>query len=198
MTPSLPAKWTLAATTLLLAAAPLSAHKLREKGASVTVANSAMTVTPARDWNRLSGSPGKFAESWTLNGEQLDDLTFYGGIKPGQPLVKERSKKRDPLPKFKKSTLLIEVPELLEGTYRTYKTLGTFQLLSAEPAPFLRKDGVRFTYEYTDDDGLTRKGEARAAIVDGQLYMATFDAPRLHYFDRSIEDARAIMDSAKL
>ena len=34
------------------------AHKLREKGLKVAVAESSLTVTPTRDWNRLDGKVG--------------------------------------------------------------------------------------------------------------------------------------------
>jgi hypothetical protein len=40
--------------------------------------------------------------------------------------------------------------------------------------------------------------EARAAIVGGKLYLITFAAPEIHYFDANIAEARAIMDSAKI
>lgn len=177
---------------------PAHAHKLREKGTRTTVASSTMSVAPPRDWNRLGINPGKRAETWTLNGPQLDDLTFYAGVEPGEPLVKERNKKRDPLPKFTSSTLVVEVPELLEGTYRTYKDIGAFQVTSTKSAEFLGHSGALFTYEYTDQDQLTRKGEANAAIIDGKLYMATFDAPRLFYFDKLIADVRALIITAKI
>lgn len=177
---------------------PASAHKLREQGETVKVARSDMVVTPNRDWNRLSRRPGKRAEVWTLDGPQLNDVTFFGGIERGDPLVKERSKKRDPLPKFSDTTLLIEIPELLEGTYRTYKRIGDFSLLSIEPTNFLGQDGVYFTFEFIDRDQLPRKGEARAAIVDDELYMITFEAPRLHYFEKVIGEFRQLTDSAAI
>lgn len=173
-------------------------HSLKKQGEAVHVADSEMTVTPSRDWNRLSGKIGKETESWTLDGSQLNDVTFYGGIEPGKPLVKERSKKHDPLPKFAETTLLVEVPELLEGTYRTYKELAAFELGESTPTKFLGRDGVRFAYEFTDRDGLTRKGEAHAVIIGKRLYMATFDAPRLHYYDRAIAEFRALTASAQL
>lgn len=118
-----------------LLTAPLSAtaYALKQAGEAVQVADSGMTVTPSRDWNRLSGKIGKQTESWTLDGSQLNDATFYGGIEPGRPLVKERSSKHEPLPKFSESTLLVEVPELLEGTYRTYKELAAFNLAPPHP-----------------------------------------------------------------
>jgi len=81
------------------------ANKLRLKGEPVTVAASTLTIVPARDWNSLSRKIGKNAETWTLDGDQLNDVTFYGGIAAGSPLVKELSKKRAPLPKFTKTHL---------------------------------------------------------------------------------------------
>ena len=50
----------------------------------------------------------------------------------------------------------------------------------------------------SDHDELPRRGEARAVIVGKELYMVTFDAPRLHYFDRTVADFRALADAAKL
>jgi len=175
-----------------------SANGLREKGQSVSVAKSSMSVTPSRDWNQLSSKPGKKAETWTLDGEQLNDVTWYGGIAPGEALIRETSKKRKPLPKFTRATLLVELPELLEATYRSEKGIATFTVTGSKPDHFLDQNGVRFTYEYIDNDDLPRKGEARAVIVKGNLFMVTFDAPRLFYFDRSLEDFHALSDSAKL
>ncbi|WP_084580246.1 hypothetical protein [Sphingomonas azotifigens] len=177
---------------------PANAHKLAEKGTPVTIADSTLSVTPTRDWNRLSGRIGAHAERWTLDGEQLNDVTFYAGVAPGEPLLRERSKKKDPLPKFRQDMLLAEVPELLERTYRTGRDARDFQLSGAAPGKFLGRDGVTFAYQVTDSEGLIRKGEARAAAVNGKLYLVTFDAPRLHYFDQVVDDARALMGSATL
>ena len=188
----------VATLSIALIATPAAAHKLRLKGEPVTVADSGVTVTPSRDWNRLGTKAGKNTETWTLDGEQLNDVTFFGGIETDKPLVKERHKKKDPLPKFTATTLLIEIPELLEGTYRTYKDIGGFRLTSTEPTKFLGQEGVKFSYEYTDVDQLTRQGEAMAAIIGGKLYMITFDAPRLHYFGLVVDDFRALASTASL
>ncbi|WP_066479411.1 MULTISPECIES: hypothetical protein [unclassified Sphingomonas] len=187
-----------ASLLLLLTSNPADAHKLREKGVAVQVADSSLTVTPDRDWNRLDQKPGKNTETWTLDGEQLNDVTFFAGIETGKPLVKERSKKREPLPKFTATTLLVEVPELLEGTYRTYKRVGSFQVLDTQPTTFLGKEGISFSYQYVDADFLTRNGEAKAAIIGGRLFMMTFDAPRLHYFAKDVDKFRALAASARL
>ncbi|MFD1789010.1 hypothetical protein ACFSC3_15715 [Sphingomonas floccifaciens] len=192
------ARTLIAATLCLAIATPAWSNAYREKGKAVKVADSNLTVTPTRDWNRLDIKPGKNAETWTLDGEQLNDVTFYGGIAPGEPLVRERSKRREPLPKFTSTTLLVEVPELLGGTYRAFKGISKFTVTNSKPDRFLDQPGVRFTYDYTDEDDLPRKGEAIAALVRGQLYMVTFDAPRLHYHDRTIGDFRALVQTAAL
>ncbi|WP_066269024.1 hypothetical protein [Blastomonas sp. CCH3-A3] len=161
------------AATLIIALLPSTAmaHKLREQGVAVSIADSPLTVTPGRDWNRLDGNVGKHTETWTLDGGQLNDLTFFAGIEPGKPLVRERSKKREPLPKFGAGTLLVELPELFEATYRTAKQIADFRVTDVQPTRFLGQDGVMFTYEYVDQDQLTRKVSVRArgVIFGGDL-----------------------------
>lgn len=188
------------AAFVLLLAVPTTAgaNAYREKGKSAEVVDASVVVTPSRDWNRLDIRPGKRAETWTLDGELLNDVTFYVGVQPGEPLVKERSKKHDPLPKLTPNLLLAEVPELLERTYRTYKHIGTFTLTDTKEDNFLGRSGIHFTYDYLDQDQLPRKGEARAVLVNRALYMVTFDAPRLNYFDKAITDYRALADAAAL
>ena len=41
-------------------------------------------------------------------------------------------------------------------------------------------------------------GEARAVLNKGQLYMATFDAPRLNFYDTLLPEFHALSDSAQL
>ena len=188
----------LGALLFVALAGAAHANAFREGGKAAQIGKSGVTVMPARDWNRLDARPGKHAETWTLDGEQLNDVTFYGAVLPGAPLVKERDKKRAPLPKFTASTLLVEVPELLEGTYRAAKQIGSFSLTGSRPGQYLGRDGVHFTYDYTDHDELPRKGEARAVLIGGKLYMVTFDAPRRHFFDKSLADFRALAETAKL
>lgn len=188
-----------AALLLLISVAPsLSANDLRDSGKVAFVAKSTMSVKPLRPWNTLSLRPGKNAEIWTLDGEQLNSVIFFGGIAPGAPLFKERNKKREPLPKMRKDTLLLDLPELLEGTIRAYNNISIFSVTSSDPAKFLGRDAIRFNYTYTDNDELPRLGEAIATIVDGKLYMISFEAPRLHYFDRALEDYRTLVSTASI
>lgn len=193
---SIPLIAVLAVTTIFTN--PTLANGYRDASKPAIVAKSAMTVTPPRAWNALSVRPGKNAEIWTLDGEMLNNVTFFGNIGAGSPLYRERSKRREPLPKMRKDTLLVDLPELLEGTIRAYNGIAIFSVTDSNPAKFLGRDGIRFSYQYTDNDQLPRLGEATGTIIDGKLYMASFEAPRLHYFGAALEDYRALVSSAKM
>ena len=191
-------RWLLMAAALL--AAPAAAgNKLMPAGLPVMVAKSTLTVTPPTEWNKLGARPGRNSETWTLDGDDLNDLTFYGGIESDKTLFREVDKRNHPLPRMSSTMLITDVPTLLENSYRIALNTPLFSMDGMEPMMFAGHHGLRFTYTFTrPGDDLPRKGEARAAIVGGMLYMITFEAPRLHFFDQTVEAARKVADSAKL
>ncbi|WP_076071651.1 hypothetical protein [Sphingomonas montana] len=184
---------------LALSTPAFAGNSLVPGGAPVAVAKSTLTVTPATEWNRLGARPGRNAETWTLDGDTLNDLTFYGGIADGQPIVREVSKKARPLPRFSGTMLLNDLPALFEQTYRVALDTPLMEIGRVEPTRFAGRPGVRFGYRFTrPDENVERMGEGYAAIVDGKLYMATFEAPAIHYFASGIDAARAVATSAVL
>lgn len=184
----------------LAVAIPANAgNKLIPAKAPIAVAKSSLKVTPGTEWNKLSARPGRNSESWTIDGDGLNDLTFYGGIENDATLFREIDKRNRPLPHMSATMLITDVPALLENSYRIALNTPLFTIDSMEPATFAGRPGLRFTYSFTrPDEDLPRKGEARAAIIAGKLYMITFEAPRLHFFDQSVEAFRQIADSAQL
>ena len=165
--------------------------------APVAVAQSKLTVTAPAGWNRWSKRPVKQGELWSFDGPILNQLAFHGAIAPGQPLAKERNKKREPLPKFGAGMRATDIAEAYEQTARVTQGATDFVIDAIEPAVFAGNDGFRFAFHYTAGE-LTRRGEARGAIIGGRLYLITYAAPALHYFDAHLSKAQAIMDSAKL
>ena len=182
----------------VLAATPASAsYRLVPVGMEVQVARSSLSFTPDRDWNRLTNRVGRNAESWTLDGLTLNDVTFYGGIGDNETLFKEVNKTEKPLPRFSRTMLLPDVASLFEESYRIANNTSLFAIDSIEPGPFAGHPGFHFTYSFTiQSDEVRRKGEGYGAIVDGKLYMATFEAPVIHYFDRDVETFRKLVATA--
>jgi hypothetical protein len=132
----------------------------------------------------------------TLSNNQIE---FIGGVANGEPLAKERNKKDKPLPKFNAKMLPTDVAQAYEQTQRIVTQSPDFTIDSMEPVTFAGHPGVKFTFHFTrPEEELTRKGEARGAIIGGRLYMITYTATALHYFDAHLAQAQAIMDSAKV
>jgi hypothetical protein len=187
------------AVSLVFGSPAIAGNKLIASGQRVNVAKSAMSVQPSIEWNKMGARPGRNSETWTLDGDGLNDLTFYGGIESGRPLFREVDKKNTPLPKVSSTMLLTDLPALLENSYRVALQTSAVQIDTVEPVQFAGSKGVRFTYSFSQqNETLRRRGEARAAMIGGKLYMVTYEAPALYYYDRSYDAFRAVAESVKL
>ena len=187
-------------TILLPLAQPaLASNTLIGAQAPVTVAKSPLTVTPDREWNKLGARPGRNSESWTIDGDGLNEVTFYGGIDPDRTLFREVNKHATPLPRFSSTMLLTDIPALLEASYRIALNTPVMKIDTIAPMTFLGHKGVQFSYTYSRvDEEVRRRGDAAAAIVDGKLFMIKFDAPDVFYYRRDVAAYRAIVATATI
>jgi hypothetical protein len=181
----------LLAFGLLVAATPVSSNMLVPPGPRTGIAKSTLSATPASEWNRLSRNDGPNTEVWTIDGDELDKVTFFGGILHGKPLLREVDRKNHPLPKVKVNMLLTDVPTLLESTYRV-RGVHQISIDAQEPAMIGTHKAIRFTYSFARDDDVARKGEGIGTLVDKKLYLVTYEAPALHFFDKDVEKYRAL------
>ena len=189
----------LAAAAALVAQPATAGWKVIPAAAPVAVAKSPLTVTPGADWNRWSTRPSKKGETWTLDGVSLNELSFFAGVLPGEAIYRERSKKDEPLPKFDAKMLGPDIVAAVEGSHRILLKTSLFAVDAQEPMKLGGHNGVRFTFHYTvQDEDVRRKGEGRTAILDGKLYLITFVAPEIHYYDAGIAEARRVRDSARI
>ena len=185
---------TLAAA--LSAPAYAYANKLIPPGPREKVAKGGFSASPDREWNRLSDREGKYQEIWTLDGDQLNKVTFYGGIPLGEPLFKEIDKKNQPLPKVSENMLVTDIPVLLENTYRILSPGIRFAIGAQEPATLSGKKGIRFAYTYVSvSDQVERRGEGIGAVSGGRLYLVTYEAPEIYFYGKDIENFRQIVGS---
>ncbi len=187
------------ALTALVVAPAQAGFKLMPTGKPQLVGKLGLSVTPPNDWNRLGSKIGRNAESWTLDGLSLNDLTFYGGIEEGRTLFREVDKKNRPLPKFTASMLPTDIVSLFEGSYRVAAGTSLFEIGKVEPATFAGKPGVHFTYSFVQQgEEVRRNGEGTGAIIGGKLYLITFEAPVIHYFDRDVARYRTLVGTARV
>lgn len=189
----------LAAAALLWAAPASAGNTLIAKGRSVTVAKSSLTVTPDREWNKMGARPGRNSETWTLDGDGLNDVTFYGGIANDATLFREINKRAKPLPHFSSTMLLTDLPSLFENSYSIALDTQLMKIDAVEPTVFLGRKAIRFAFTFSRfNEEVRRRGEASAAIVGDRLYMITFEAPDVFYYDRDLASYRAIVAGAAI
>lgn len=182
----------------LVVASPAWANRLIEANRAARIDDSALSVTPTQDWNRLSARPGRSAETWTLDGEALNNLTFYAGVEDGRTLIREVDRRNRPLPRFSATMLLADIPTFLENSYRAGRGVTIFTTDRVEPVQFAGRSGMRLSYSFVADDEVRRRGEAYSALVGGRLYMITFEAPAIYFFDAYIEPSRQVIASASI
>ena len=198
----------LAALVLVPLAAPAPAEaqfvlstpwRIVRDGEVRKVGKSNLAVTAIGDWNRSTQRRTGESENWTQHGTGLDDLGFYMGIKKGEALFRQRDKKKDPLPKFDPAMLPTDIVEWFENSARIALTSAVFEVGAVRPAQLAGHPGVEMDFTYaTEGDNLERKGTARAAVIGQRLYLITYDAPKIHYYDAGLPTALAVMNSARL
>ncbi|QCB38966.1 hypothetical protein E5554_14730 [Sphingobium sp. PAMC28499] len=189
----------IATAILMLTASSALGNALISPGPRAGIAKSRLSATPDGEWNRLSRKDGKNVELWTLDGDSLNKVSFFGGVPVGEPLLRENDKKNRPLPRVTANMLITDIPALLETTYRSQFSVNQMEIADQEPALLAGNKGIRFTYAFTRaDDEVQRKGEGIGAIVNGQLYLVIYEAPKLYYFDKDVDKFRKLAATLKL
>ena len=189
---------------LLLAAC---ANVSRMQGDEVVNGRLAVHLTQA--WNRVS-DPWDVDpyDTWTQDGIPLDHLRFWGGVRPGQPLMtnpalfsREPDAKAPRVPTFRQGL----TPEKLVSLFEElYATAGTVTVTKVEPTVFAGQRGVRFEFTLARRrDDLDMQGVGWVAVrpdatYGEELYAATFVAPRLSFFQRLLPMAEAVVKTARV
>lgn len=185
------------ALALIVSTGSATANSLVAPGPRAAIAKSSIVAAPASEWNKLTRNEGRNTEIWTIDGDELNKVTFIGGIAPGTPLMREVDKKNRPLPTVTANMLITDIPALLESTYRVRYGVSQMTIDSQEPATVGGQKGIRFTYSFTRDDQVARKGEAIGAVIGGKLFMVAYEAPALYFFDKDVEKYRQLASTVK-
>lgn len=190
----------MAAALVALPAAPaLAGWKLVEQDTETKVAKGPMMATPGEEWNRWSYRPIKTSEVWTIDGTSLNELYFVTGLASGGTLYRDANKKEAPLPKMSGSMDLTDIPGFVESSTRIALNTSVFDMTSVEPTTLGGQPAVRFTYTYAvEGSPLKRRGLGVGTLTKGSLYLVTFVAPDLYYFDRDLPKVEQIISSIKL
>jgi len=152
-------------------------------------------VTPA--WERAP------YDIWTQEGIPLDHLRLWGGVASGEALVAKPTvwfrgpEEKDPrYPTFKSGL----PPDKLVAVFESlYANEGAVQVTRIEPGTFAGAKAVRFEFTLARRaDDVVLKGVGWATEHKGELFAATFAAPRLAFYDRLLPMAEQVVRSARI
>lgn len=184
---------TILLTMMLLLTACNSFTKVNNEKTTVD----GITLYPKGLWN---AAPAIFTfkniPTWTVDGPILNSIMFIAKIEDGQTLVKVQ--KDENYPSFDASMLPNEIMSLTQSTIA--KMYGTTIDDDGELAPVELIDGIAFQFSFTfaDQDGLTRKVLATAAVRDNKLYLMIYQAAKDYYFDKDAGNVEKMMKSMSI
>lgn len=157
-----------------------------------------LTVTVDKAWNQFERGLGDNTPTWTQDGITVDALRFYAGLKDGELIAPTPSEPKGTKPlAFKSGMQPAEIVGLVEAAYT--RDGSSFQLDRLAPQPFAGQPGFRFEFNAVRKyDEVRLKGIGWGAVRNGELFLITYTAPRLSFFDRHIASAEAIAKSARI
>jgi hypothetical protein len=157
-----------------------------------------LAVTVDKPWNQFERGLGDNTPTWTQDGITVDALRFYVALKDGALIVPTPSEPKGTKPlAFKAGMPPSEIVALFEGAF--VRDGSTFQLERLTPQPFAGQAGFRFEYSGVRKlDEVRLKGIGWGAVSNGELFVITYSAPRLSFFDRHVASAEAIAKSARI
>jgi hypothetical protein len=167
------------------------------------VALSDMSVTAADSgWNRapqsMTGFLHKGSEMWTRDGILLDRLFLFPGIPNGGALFKSRD---DSLvfPAFKQTMLPNEIAELTQSSLtKLFGAESIVETSGLRPHRLGDRRAIMFDLTLTTADQPRRHGRALGFIEANRLYLMTYIATEVYYFNKHWSQAEAVMESATL
>jgi chitinase len=142
----------------------------------------------------MAGDPRNL-ERWTRHGLMLDSVTFIGAIPPGEHLrVTQKGSKSQYTP-YRPD---MSAAELIELVSEQYREAGVEEFNVSDPSSVIvfGSDGIRFDFEYRNENHLARRGRAYLAIRADRLHVIVFDATKLHYFEAGLEDVESMVRTA--
>lgn len=150
------------------------------------------SVEPAIKWNKKTIDD---LVIWTVDGEALQQIQFFSGIKGGKSLftLRDPSKQRN-MPTFNQDMSLLEVREFIESSFKQAGAVN-FETKNFEPAKFGSTQGFRIDFTYAHTDGLRKVGFAKGAISDSKFFMIAYHGAKLHYYDKYLKNAEDVIRS---
>lgn len=136
---------------------------------------------------------------WTADGPALNYMLFVGGVKDGGYVLRQMGATETVNNlTFRNGMTATEIVELWEASMTKFNTTSIAKGSNIQPANFGGIPGFKFDFQYVAKDEVDRSGIGYAAVKDARLYLIFFSGAKLHHYPLRVENARRIMETAKI
>jgi hypothetical protein len=190
--------------TLMLVFALLAGCAAVVKVEGEQVVKDRLAITLPEAWNKLNqyGAQQPY-ETWTQEGAALDQLRFWAGVQPGQPMMVPppgRVPAGQTAPRVPTFAAGMAPDQLVNLFELLYSADGSrFKATRIDTSVFAGEKGVRFEFTLARKrDDLHLHGVGWVAVRNNELFAATFVAPELAYWRRLVPKAEAVVTTARI
>lgn len=145
------------------------------------------SITPPKGWMHLSMPESQMLSK---NGPYLEYILIQS-----RPLTQGFRFTRQEL---NTGMLPHEAAGLILDNLRSDPLIGSFQLLSSEPATVAGRSGFKLTYSYRDQVGVETKTIYYGAILTDQFFNIRYTAAQRYYFDKELPAFNEVLSSLRL
>lgn len=132
-------------------------------------------------------------ENWTVNGVELDGITFITKVADGKP-VAPRVQGEDG-PSFRAGMNASDVVDLYEAVLAS-RGFSQVEVRNLRPHAISGHDAFRFDYAAFDRNGLAKRGTVVGLMdADSGLSLAIYEGASEHYYDASLAAAEKVLES---
>lgn len=160
------------------------------KPAESRVVGDALQVRPQMPWSAFQSG---HMEVWTVNGIDLQSITYLTGIEDGKPLFDDLLGE-DP-PSYRAGMRASDIVDLFEASLRA-ASYSQIEVTNLRPARVGEQSGFRFDYSAFDRRGLAKRGMV-VGFKDAskRLTVVLYEAADEHYFDAFRAEAETVLSS---
>jgi hypothetical protein len=168
------------------------------------VLNNKLVVNVSAAWNKVNSAWDKEPyDMWTQEGVPLDHLRLWAAVPSGKTLIakptvwfRAKGEKDARFPTFTANLPPDKLVSLFEAIYANE---GVVTITRVEPTVFAGAKGVRFEFTLARRaDDVMLKGAGWVSVHNGEMYAATFVAPRMAFFPKLLPMAEAVIKTARI
>lgn len=178
---------------LMLAGCASSGGRLVQPGANP--AGSRLTIDSEMEWTRMSTMRYQL---WTIDGELLNRLYLVPSVREGEYIFlgHRQTTRRPDGPFYKRGMRADELRDLVADGLRMSGAVNVAST-NLRPVDFGGREGLRFDFSLSNEEGLAYQGMAAAFEHEKGLALAIFLAPREYYYPRDAEKVSKMLDTLR-